>query len=451
MKRREFLRHSATAVTGLTLGASWLGQISCNSRKVHRPNILIILADDAGWNDVGYHNPEMQTPHIDRLARQGVELHRFYASPLCSPTRAALLTGRHPSRFGILGPIIGGAKETLPKEVVTLAAFLQRQGYTTAISGKWHLGLKPEDGPKQFGFDHSYGYFHGQIDPYTHLYKWGDKTWHRDDQYLEEEGHATDLITDEAVRFIERHRQEANPFFLYVAYSVPHFPIEEEAKWIEAYPATMHPDRRKFAASMTHMDAGIGRILAAIEEKNMAENTLILFMSDNGAQEKFRSGPDYYNGKFPPAEILGDNRPLRGWKGSLYEGGIRVPACLRWPGRLKPRRIDEVIAVEDIYPTIVSLLGCKIHAMFDGMDIWPTLCGRALPDRALYWRTADQVAVRKGAWKLIRTFHQEQVFTEELFDLERDENETTDCLEEHGQIASMLRVILQQKMTADEK
>ncbi len=450
MKRREFVRRSARGLAGLTIGAATLGKVACGVKGVSRPNFLIILADDAGWNDVGYHNPEIRTPHIDRLARQGVELDRFYACPLCSPTRAALLSGRHPSRFGILGPIVGGDKEKLPKDFTNLAAFLGGQGYRTAISGKWHLGLKPEDGPKQYGFEHSYGYLHGQIDPCTHLYKWGDKSWHRDDQFVDEEGHATDLITDEAVRFLDSSSEGSKPFFLYVAYSVPHFPLNEASKWLDHYPAAMNPDRRLFAASMTHMDAGIGRILAAVAENRLTENTLILFMSDNGGQENFRSGPDYYGNKFPPAEILGDNHPLRGWKGELYEGGIRVPACVCWPGRLRPRRVEQVVAVEDIYPTIAALLQAETDLKFDGHDVWRALQGGRPEERELYWRTKNQIAVRKGDWKIVHLGANPEEGADELYNLKDDPNETTNVIMLHENIALSLRETMLRHSLSDK-
>ena len=200
MNRRNFLKTFSKTIAGSTIFS--LGFSKCTGRK-KLPNIIIILSDDTGWNDVGYHGSEIKTPNIDKLARDGVELDNFYVYPTCSPTRASLLTGRPPSRFGILGPIAGKSTLALSQTTVTLAEFLKRRGYHTAITGKWHLGLRPEVGPQKYGFDYSYGYLHGQIDPYTHRYKFGDKTWHRNDELIEEEGHATDLITKEAIQFIQ--------------------------------------------------------------------------------------------------------------------------------------------------------------------------------------------------------------------------------------------------------
>jgi arylsulfatase B len=186
------------------------------------PNILVLVADDLGWHDVGYHGSEIRTPHLDKFAGAGVQLERHYVYPTCSPTRAGLLTGRNPSRFGIHAPIADRSEQTLPAGAPTLARALKARGYATALFGKWHLGLRPEAGPRQYGFDQTYGYLHGQIDQYTHRYKNGDRSWHRNDVFVDEAGHATDLIADETVRFLETRRK--TPFFLWVAFSVPHFP-----------------------------------------------------------------------------------------------------------------------------------------------------------------------------------------------------------------------------------
>ncbi len=292
------------------------------------PNIVVIIADDLGWKDVGYHGSEIRTPHIDKLATAGVRLERHYVYPTCSPTRAGLLTGRNPSRFGIHAPIAGRSEQRLPSGTPTLASILRTRGYTTALLGKWHLGLRPEVGPRQYGFDQTYGYLHGQLDQYTHLYKNGDRSWHRNDSFVDEKGHATDLIAGEAVRFIATQRSK--PFFLWVAFSVPHFPLQEEDKWVAPYSSSIKdPSRRLYAASVTHMDAGIGRIIAALEKAGKLSETVIFFTSDNGGQQEYHSEVDY-GGKHGPNPVLGNNRPLRGWKTDLYEGGVRVPAFVYW-------------------------------------------------------------------------------------------------------------------------
>ena len=264
MKRRKFCSKSVCSLAGISAGVLCPHLFAC-SPEVNvpngniRPNIIVIVADDAGWCDVGYHGSEIKTPNIDRLAGAGVELDQFFAYPTCSPTRAALLTGRPPSRYGILGPISMRSKLALPRDTVTLAEMLKKQGYDTAITGKWHLGLRPETGPGKYGFNYTYGYLHGQIDQFTHIYKNGDRSWHHNGGFIEEEGHATDFITNEAISFIRERRETTKPFFLYVPYSVPHYPLQEENRWIEPYRNIIdNESRRLFAASMTHMDDGIG-------------------------------------------------------------------------------------------------------------------------------------------------------------------------------------------------
>lgn len=450
MERREFIEYSIKGMAGLALSSTLLNTIACSKNISAKPNILVIVSDDTGWNDVGYHNSEIITPNIDKLAGVGVELNQFYVSPVCSPTRAALLTGRHPSRFGILGPIASGSKKTIPMDITTLPEFLKQNGYKTAITGKWHLGLRPEDGPRKHGFDYSYGYLHGQIDPYTHLYKNGEKSWHRNDILFDEEGHVTDLITKEAVKYIQNSNDSKSPFFLYVPYSAPHFPIKEEKKWLDLYPNIKNESRRKFMASMTHMDDGIGKILQSLEDNNLTENTLIIYLSDNGAQKKWDSGPRYYGNKFPPADVLGDNTPLNGWKAGLYEGGIRTPALFYWKNKLKPARVDEVTAIEDIYPTIAQMIGAELpKENLEGIKIAETFNGEKLSSRLLYWRTDKQIAVRKGNWKLVNIGKTLAGSKKELYNLSDDPYEKNDLMESEPEIADELMCELIKQMELD--
>jgi arylsulfatase A-like enzyme len=389
------------------------------------PNILILIADDLGWRDVGYHGSEIRTPHLDELAAAGVRLERHYVYPTCSPTRAGLLTGRNPSRFGIAGPIAGRSEQTIPMSTPTLASVLRARGYTTALFGKWHLGLRLETGPQRYGFEQSYGYLHGQIDQYTHRYKNGDRSWHRNDVYVDEVGHATDLIADEAVRFVAAKRRE--PFFLWVAFSVPHYPIQEEERWITIYADSINdPSRRLYAASVTHMDDAIGRIIEALEKKGQLSETVILFMSDNGGQDMYGSETDY-EGKHGPYSTLGDNRPLRGWKEDLYEGGIRVPVFVYWRGRLKPSRIQVPVTYLDWFPTFAHLADSKTstHWKLEGRNVWPLLSAEkmTLPAPTLYWNVGSAAAVLKGDWKLM--VHQERPAEVEVYHLREDATEST--------------------------
>lgn len=457
VNRRQFLSRSALGLAGATASTIFPQIIACTRKGKElsvkdKPNIIIMISDDTGWNDVGYHGSEIKTPNIDRLANEGVEFDQFYVYPVCSPTRAALLTGRPPSRYGILGAIGGRSTLALPEDTVILAELLKKHGYDTAITGKWHLGLRPEVGPRKYGFNYTYGYLHGQIDQYTHIYKNGDRTWHRNDEFIEEEGHATDLIADNAVQYIKNIRDKNKPFFLYVAFSVPHYPLQEEDKWTKSYRGIIdNESRRLFAASMTHMDDGIGRILSALTEEQLEKDTLVIFLSDNGGQKSWT--PTYeYNGKFKANDRLGDNRPLRGWKGTLYEGGIRVPAVLRWQGRLEARKVTEVVNVCDIYPTMAYLAGASISddLKIEGTNFWQVVTGGSMPgERIQYWRTSRQLALRKGNWKLVHNGKSLDEGSDELFNIAKDPLEKQDLAEENTALVSELRQELAAQFSMD--
>ena len=450
--RRQFIS-SVGGALGAAAGVSLIPLLACTRGKENaRPNIIILLPDDLGWHDVGYHGSEINTPTIDRMAAQGVEFDQFYVYPTCSPTRASLLTGRPPSRFGIFTPVGGPSARALPRDVVTLAGLLRRNGYDTAITGKWHLGEKPEVGPLQYGFRYSYGYFHGQIDPYTHRYKFGNITWHRNDEYIDEEGHATDLITREAIKFITDIRDKQKPFFLYVPFSVPHYPLQEEDKWVRPYKDSIdNESRRLFAASVTHMDDSIAQILAVLEKEKIAKNTLVIFISDNGGQKQWLSTEDKYGGRYAPNDRLGDNHPLRGWKAQVYEGGIRVPAIFYWPGKLKHQKVEQSLVVYDIYPTVAHLAGAEISPdlHIEGVDFWPVLSGKKLKERVLYWRTPGQLAVRKGAWKLVHHGKTPDEGSDELYNLEIDPFEQRDVAGQYPRKVSELKSELRHQFSLD--
>ncbi|MGH7959169.1 MAG: sulfatase-like hydrolase/transferase, partial [Opitutaceae bacterium] len=318
---------------------------------VTRPNIVIIVADDLGWGDVGWHGSSIKTPQLDRLVRAGVELDQHYVSPMCSPTRAAILSGRYASRFGVTG-----AQNELvyPPDTVTLARALRQAGYATAITGKWHLGSKKEWGPNKFGFDHSYGAFAGGTGPYDHRYKKGEYTsnWHRNGEFISEEGHVTDLIAREAIRWIES--RDAEPFFLYLPFTAPHIPIDEPVRWLDLYPTVEPLSRRHYAASVTHMDDAVGQVVAALDRSGKLANTVIVFTSDNGATPDVRNDDTQYPGSYPVGPAGGSNLPLRGKKTELWEGGIRVPAFVYWPQKLKPSKFTAPVHAADWMPTLCA-------------------------------------------------------------------------------------------------
>ncbi|MCF6268973.1 MAG: sulfatase-like hydrolase/transferase [Melioribacteraceae bacterium] len=418
--------------------------------KPNKPNVVIFIADDLGWNDVGYHGSEINTPTMDRLAKEGVEFDQFYVYPTCSPTRAALLTGRAPSRFGVLTPIQPYSE--VPKNKVTLAELFQQGNYETAITGKWHLGTVPEKYPSQYGFNYSYGSLHGQIDQYTHIYKEGDTTWHRNDKFIVEAGHATDLIADEAIKYITKIRDKSNPFFLYVSFTVPHYPLQEEDKWSKPYDGKIENQSRKiYAASVTHMDEAINKVVASLENENIIDNTLIIFISDNGGQKSWFPKRKLYNGEHGPNDRLGDNAPLKGWKSQLYEGGIRVPAIFYWKNNFTPRKISEAVSIIDIYPTLAALIGEDVPAKseVEGINILPVIDGKQIDNnRTFYWRTPTQLAVRKNDWKLVRTGDIDSG-KDELFNIAKDPNERTEVSDENQDILTQLKQELTEQYDLD--
>ncbi|HEX4128889.1 MAG TPA: sulfatase-like hydrolase/transferase [Pirellulales bacterium] len=422
---------------------------AATSDKPRQPNVVVIIADDLGWADVGYHGSEIRTPNLDQMAEAGVRMEQYYVFPTCSPTRTAILTGRNPSRFGVWGPIGGRSEQVVPPDTTTLADVLHSLGYTTAQVGKWHLSLRPETGPLQYGFDTSYGFLHGQIDPYTHYYKNGDRTWHRNDKFMDEEGHATDLLTTDAVRVIETPRSQ--PFFLYLAYSVPHTPLNEPSQWTEPYAASIASEsRRKFAASVTHMDASIGQVLAALDRTGQRDNTLVVFTSDNGGQHGEEKSENY-GGRYDAVDVLGSNTPLRGWKGETYEGGIRVPALVVWPGTLSPRSVTLPTSALDWLPTIAAITGAKVSPdwHWEGKDILAELNGTGdVGPRRLYWNTSREAALRDGDWKLIEFTRGKQ--PSQLFNLAADPNEKTDEASAHPEIVKRLAALLAEEKKRDE-
>lgn len=438
---------------GFLLGSAFVSGETGSDKSAFtetRPNVIVILSDDQGWNDIGYHGSDVLTPNLDRLAAEGVRLNQFYAYSTCSPTRVALLSGQHPAAFNVFGPL-GSTTDVEPSDLL-LPFGLQEANYSTHISGKWHIGDTPEHRPLRHGFTTSYGYLRGQIDPYTHRYKFGDYvTWHRNDHFIEEDGHVTDLITDEAIRVIENAAEVSEtPFFLYVAHHAPHFPHNSPPKWIEPYEDVFDdPWRRHNAAVITHMDYEIGRIIDALEKTGQRDNTLIIFLSDNGGQENWNGGDAEYNGRYAAHRTLGDNSPLRGWKTDLYEGGIRVPGFVNWPGVIEAGGvINSPTHMLDWAPTILHLANpdASLPEELVGQNLWPVLTGEQpetiLDDRRMFWRQNQLRAVRDGEWKLIA--RGDDLTNPELFNIEVDPYEEQEVGEEHSEKRNELLEILRQ-------
>ena len=387
-----------------------------------RPNVVFIMADDLGWGDVGFHGGNVPTPNLDRLAREGLELAAHYVAPVCSPTRTGLMTGRCWSRFGVTNP---QNERALPWDTLTLPRALKAAGYDTALVGKWHLGSKPEQGPNRFGFDHAYGSLAGGVSPYSHKYKKGpySETWHRNGRLLTEEGHVTALLTREAVSWIEARGDR--PFFLYVPYTAVHLPVREPEEWLARVPAGITGEvARHYAASIMHLDDGVGRILAALERTGRVANTVVVFTSDNGGSTAQNNDTSYPDDQCPSGPLPGRNLPWRGKKGDLHEGGIRVPTVVSWPAGLRSGRIETPVQIIDWLPTFAALSGYRPtpDPKWDGTDISALLTRhQAPPERPLYsvapnWRARS---LRLGDWKLIVTGDGAKA-AHELYDLTSD-------------------------------
>ena len=406
--------------------APWTG-LQAAEGQPPRPDIVFIMADDLGWADVAFHGGNAPTPNLDRLAREGLELGQHYVAPVCSPTRTGLMTGRCWSRFGVTSP---QNEQALPLDTVTLPRVLKSVGYDTCITGKWHLGSLPEWGPNHFGFDHSYGSLAGGVSPWNHRYKQGPYTftWHRNEKLLDESGHVTDLISAEAVQWIESRSEK--PFFLYVPFTAVHLPVKEPEEWLQRVPEAIAGDvPRHYAACVIHLDDAVARIIAALEKKGRRRNTLLVFTSDNGGSTAENNDLKYPDDDCPNGKLPGNNLPLRGQKGTLYEGGTRVPAIVSWPGGATPGRVASPVHITDWMPTFCALSGFRPDSdlRWDGTDITALLTDHVpIAERPLYavapgWRSRS---LRQGNWKIIVHGEQEKQKTE-LFDIAADPSETT--------------------------
>jgi arylsulfatase A-like enzyme len=390
-----------------------------------RPHIVYIVSDDQGWKDVGFHGSDIRTPSIDRLASGGARLEQYYAQPMCTPSRAALMTGRYPYRYGLQTLVIPSAGTYgVPTDEWLLPQALNEAGYKTAIVGKWHLGHADRKfWPRQRGFDHQYGPLLGEIDYFTHSAH-DVRDWFRDNEPVKEEGYVSELLGNDAVKLIEGHDPKT-PLFLYLTFTAPHAPYQAPKAYLDQYASIADPSRRAYAAMITAMDDQIGRVVRALEQRGMRDKTLIVFQSDNGGPRsaKFTGEIDMSKSTIPA-----DNGAWRDGKGTLYEGGTRVVALANWPGHIKAGSVvDQPIHIVDMYPTLAGLAGVTHgkNKPFDGMNVWPTLSeGSPSPRSEIVYNIEPfGAALRNGDWKLVwKATLPSQV---ELFNLAQDPTEST--------------------------
>jgi arylsulfatase A-like enzyme len=401
-----------------------------------RPNVVLIMTDDVGYGDLGsYGAPDVKTPNIDRLARSGVRFTDFYANgSTCTPTRAGLISGRYQSRYLLDQPlpVAGPLAETgLSADGHSLPQLLRSNGYATALIGKWHLGFRPEFGPRAHGFDTFFGFKSGYVDYYTHTRGIdGAPDLFENDQPVTADGYLTDMITQRAVNYIAANAARA--FFLDVSYSAAHWPYQvpdqpskaiDNARHLMPFDASTST-RGDYVKILERADQGVGQIVSAIEKAGIANNTIVIFTNDNGG------------------EWLSRNEPLFNRKYTLYEGGIRVPAIVAWPGRIRGGQVTSQVAITmDLTATILAATATSVplQARLEGMNLLPILEGKSPGvERTLFWRVQvagiNQRAVRSGHWKLLR---EGQVRTM-LFDLSTDIGERTDLAAVHPDIVRRL-------------
>lgn len=439
----------------ILLGLVLVASISAVHAKKKKPNVITILLDDAGWGDVGYHGGEIATPEIDKLANEAVRLKEFYAFAVCTPSRAALLIGKAPSRIGYEYPRSNKKQFGIPSEVETLAEVFKFNGYQTALIGKWHIGTEAQYLPTAQGFDYQYGNLGGWVDHYTHENPDNGYDWNRNCKPIKHiEKHSTDLFNEEAIQYIQNTGDK--PFYLYLSYTAPHVPIQVDEKWTKPYIGKFKDKTRVgYAGMMAHVDHAIGQVIHTLKKEGKLENTLIVFMSDNGPSApgiKWYIPDDgsisinYFgnDGKY------GDVADLRGWKASRYDGGVKVPAFIYWKGKLKSVDRTDPIMVHDLYPTIINLAGLKTSGDYqcESRDIFsskePTIG---------YWRTAFEVAVRSGNWKLIlkNASPYEEQLNPELFNITEDISECNNCATKYPDKLKEMIALLKEEYDKDPK
>ena len=425
-----------TALFAAVIGFPVLGTAQEGNNQ--RPNIVLIITDDVGYGDIGsYGAPDVRTPHIDSLALDGVRLTDFYANgPTCTPTRTGLISGRYQQRFALERPL--GSTSAIDRERGlsptgrSLPQLLKDNSYATAVIGKWHLGWRSEFSPSSHGFDYFFGFKSGYADYYQHTSGDGRPDLFENDRPVEVPGYMTDLITERSVRFIEQNATQ--PFFIDVAYNAAHWPYQPPDKPSVARDNARHlgpfddptSTRAEYVAMLERVDQGVGRILETVDELGLRENTIVIFTNDNGG------------------EWLSRNTPLFHHKGTVWEGGIRVPAIIRWPGRIPAGSVSDQVGITmDLTASILAVTRTSVppEADLEGINLLPVLEGRSPQiDRTLFWRVTGarpQQAVRSGYWKLLLDGERAM-----LFDLRTDIGERENLIGRRSEIARRLKPLL---------
>jgi len=438
-----------------------LGQIVSDTAEA-RPNILVMVADDLGWADVGYHGGDIDTPSLDQLAEQGVQLNRFYTTPICSPTRAALMTGRDPIRLGVAyGVILPWDNTGVHPDEHFMPQSFQSAGYQTAMVGKWHLGhAQMTYHPNNRGFDHFYGHLHTEVGFYPPFANQGGKDFQQNGVSIDDDGYETYLLANEVSRYI-RERDKNRPFFMYMPFIAPHTPLDAPLELQEKYedintdlpPARsrqtddtrristmmLQPSARPmYAAVVDAMDQAIGQVLQTLEDEGIADNTIVLFFSDNGGAAYSYGGAN--------------NAPLRGGKGETFEGGIRVVSLLRWPAMLDSgQQFDQIMSVMDVFPTLAAAAGIEAGNTFklDGRNMWPAIALGETVSLEKPLMFASEIPIYGSFkftafdedWKLVQEVEQEQLsitVTNYLFDIANDPNEYNNLASAYPDIVEQL-------------
>ena len=434
--RRPFLK---VLIWGSALLA-WGGAIDLHAATaIEKPNVVLIFTDDQGTIDVNcYGSKDLYTPNLDKLARRGVRFTQFYVgAPVCSPSRAALLTGRYPQRAGLTSN--AGGNRGLPPRQFTIAEMLKANGYRTALFGKWHLGEASEMSPISQGFDQFFGHKKGCIDNYSHFFYWSGPNvhdlWKNDTVHWEDGKYFPDMIVREAVQFLEENKNR--PFFLFLPFNIPHYPLQGQEKYRQMVSHLAEP-RKSYAALVSTLDEKIGLVIDKIDQLGLRENTIIIFLSDHGHSVEVRTNSGG-----------GSAGPYRGHKFTLWEGGIRVPCIISWPGQIPQNQVRDQIAIStDWLPTIANYCGVKLpDRKIDGKNIAPIIdSGKAVsPHEVLHWQHSKQWAVRKDQWKLVvngpaSTHHGKKILQEKIFltHLEQDPGESNNLAQQNPDMVKRL-------------